>query len=42
MRRALTEYEIGGIKTTLPFFREVMDDAEFIERQTRYRIYFAI
>lgn len=30
MRRALVEYEIGGIKTTLPFFREVMDDAEFI------------
>ncbi len=31
MRRALMEYEVGGIKTTLPFFREVMDDAEFIE-----------
>jgi acetyl-CoA carboxylase biotin carboxylase subunit len=31
MRRALTEYEVGGIKTTLPFFREVMEDAEFIE-----------
>ncbi len=30
MRRALAEYEIGGIKTTLPFFREVMDDEEFI------------
>lgn len=30
MRRALTEYEIGGIKTTLPFFREIMDDDEFI------------
>lgn len=30
MRRALQEYQIGGIKTTLPFFREVMDDAEFI------------
>ncbi len=29
MRRALFEYEIAGIKTTLPFFREVMDDAEF-------------
>ena len=29
MRRALTEYEIVGIKTTLPFFREVMDDEEF-------------
>lgn len=31
MRRALMEYEIGGIKTTLPFFREIMDDEEFIE-----------
>ena len=30
MRRALMEYEIGGIKTTLPFFREIMDDEEFI------------
>ncbi|HYJ92007.1 MAG TPA: hypothetical protein VEV84_11905, partial [Pyrinomonadaceae bacterium] len=31
MRRALGEYEISGLKTTLPFFREVMRDAEFIE-----------
>ncbi len=31
MRRALMEYEVHGIKTTLPFFREVMDDPEFIE-----------
>ncbi len=31
MRRALREYEIGGIKTTLPFFREVMNDPEFID-----------
>lgn len=31
MRRALREYEIGGIKTTLQFFREVMDDEEFID-----------
>jgi acetyl-CoA carboxylase biotin carboxylase subunit len=30
MRRALKEYEIGGIKTTLPFFREIMEDEEFI------------
>ena len=29
MRRALAEYEIGGIKTTLQFFRNVMEDAEF-------------
>ena len=31
MRRALMEYEVGGIKTTLPFFHEVMLDEEFIE-----------
>ncbi|MBX7062759.1 MAG: acetyl-CoA carboxylase biotin carboxylase subunit [Pyrinomonadaceae bacterium] len=30
MRRALLEYEVNGIKTTLPFFREVMDDEVFI------------
>ncbi len=30
MRRALQEYEVGGIKTTLPFFREVVEDEEFI------------
>ena len=30
MRRALAEYEVGGIKTTLAFFREVMNDAVFI------------
>ncbi len=31
MRRALMEYEVGGIKTTLPFFREIVEDSEFIE-----------
>jgi acetyl-CoA carboxylase biotin carboxylase subunit len=31
LRRALQEYEVGGIKTTLPFFREIVEDAEFIE-----------
>ena len=30
MRRALREYEVGGIKTTLPFFREIMEDEVFI------------
>lgn len=29
MRRALAEYEIVGIRTTLPFFVEVMEDEEF-------------
>ena len=31
MRRALDEYTVGGIKTTLPFFREIIRDAEFIQ-----------
>ena len=31
LRRALDEYAVGGIKTTLPFFREIVRDAEFIE-----------
>ena len=30
LRRALREYEVGGIKTTLPFFREVVEDEEFV------------
>lgn len=30
MRRALSEYEVGGIKTTLPLFREIVNDQEFI------------
>ena len=30
MRRALAEYQVSGIKTTLPFFREVMNDEVFI------------
>ncbi len=30
LRRALDEYAVGGIKTTLPFFREIVRDEEFI------------
>jgi acetyl-CoA carboxylase biotin carboxylase subunit len=30
LRRALDEYHVGGIKTTLPFFREIVRDEEFI------------
>jgi acetyl-CoA carboxylase biotin carboxylase subunit len=33
MRRALAEYTVGGIKTTLPFFREIMRDEEFVAGQ---------
>lgn len=29
LRRALDEYEVGGIKTTLPFFRQIVRDEEF-------------
>lgn len=31
LRRALDEYEVGGITTTLPFFRELVRDREFID-----------
>lgn len=30
LRRALDEYEVGGIKTTLPFFRAIVRDQEFV------------
>jgi acetyl-CoA carboxylase biotin carboxylase subunit len=30
LRRALDEYEVAGITTTLPFFREIVRDTEFI------------
>ena len=33
LRRALDEYEVSGITTTLPFFREVVRDEEFISGQ---------
>jgi acetyl/propionyl-CoA carboxylase alpha subunit len=29
LRRAVDEYELAGIKTTLPFFREIVRDDEF-------------
>jgi len=30
LRRALDEYAVGGIRTTLPFFRQIVRDEEFI------------
>ena len=30
LRRALREYEVGGIKTTVPFFQQIVEDEEFI------------
>jgi acetyl-CoA carboxylase biotin carboxylase subunit len=30
MRRALVEYEVRGIKTTIPFFEWVLDDPDFV------------
>jgi acetyl-CoA carboxylase biotin carboxylase subunit len=30
LRRALDEYHVAGIKTTLPFFRQIVRDADFI------------
>ena len=31
MQRALSEYEIGGVKTTVPMFRWILRQADFIE-----------
>ncbi len=31
LKRALNEYEVSGITTTLPFFRRVIADPEFVE-----------
>jgi acetyl-CoA carboxylase biotin carboxylase subunit len=33
LKRALDEYAIGGIQTTLPFFRKIVRDREFIAAQ---------
>jgi acetyl-CoA carboxylase biotin carboxylase subunit len=33
MRRALREYEVTGIRTTLPFFRWMLEQPEFIDAQ---------
>jgi len=30
MKRALSEYRIGGLKTSIPFHQEIMDSTEFI------------
>jgi acetyl/propionyl-CoA carboxylase alpha subunit len=30
LRRALDEYEVAGITTTLPFFRKIVRDEEFV------------
>ena len=30
MRRALREYEVHGIRTTLPFFRWLLDEPDFV------------
>ncbi|MGQ0732421.1 MAG: acetyl-CoA carboxylase biotin carboxylase subunit [Acidobacteriota bacterium] len=30
LRRALAEYDVRGIRTTLPFFRWVLDDGDFV------------
>jgi len=29
MKRALSEYQVGGIRTTIPFFQAVLDDPDF-------------
>jgi len=38
MRRALEEFEVGGIKTTIPFHLKMMNNKDFIENNfdTKY------
>jgi acetyl/propionyl-CoA carboxylase alpha subunit len=33
MRRALNEYRVGGIKTSIPFHLQIMDSTQFIRGQ---------
>jgi acetyl/propionyl-CoA carboxylase alpha subunit len=33
LRRALSEYRVQGIQTTIPFFQALLDDAEFLSGQ---------
>ena len=32
-RRALAEFQVGGIKTNLPFHRGIIDNAAFLEAE---------
>ena len=36
MRRALAEYEVRGIKTTIPFFKWLLDDEAFVAGEVRH------
>ncbi len=38
MRRALAEYEIAGVKTTIPFFTWLLDDADFLACARRHDV----
>ena len=38
MRRALDEYFITGIKTTIPFHGAIMRNADFARRKVRHRL----
>ena len=39
MRRALAEYEVVGIRTTIPFFQWVLDDDDFRGRPIRHHLH---
>jgi acetyl-CoA carboxylase biotin carboxylase subunit len=38
MRRALDEYYVTGIKTTIPFHSAIMRNADFPQRHLRHRL----
>ena len=39
MIRALSEYDVGGIRTNIGFFRQILEDAEFPRRQPAHRVH---
>ena len=39
MRRALAEYEVRGIRTTIPFFRWILDDEDFKAATVRHQLH---
>ena len=36
-RRALAEFQVGGIKTNLPFHRGIIDNAAFLEARDEHK-----
>ena len=39
MLRALREYDVGGIRTNLAFFRQILEDPEFRAGESAHRVH---